>query len=121
MLGTLGCLVEETLAKKILEFMLITAMNETDVWALSGWYGKLTYIRFTYQKFRFSETADSFMDMFADNDWNQLVIDCNIIPKSKEIEKILKTKVCRCGTVKFPEVLQCKFYKIHRCGSKKRI
>lgn len=74
MLGSLGCLLVEPLVKKIAEFILEVALKEADVWTIS-------------------EAVDSFMDMFSDNDWNQMVFDLNIIAKSKELEKILKTKV----------------------------
>lgn len=74
MLGTLGCLLPEPLVKKITDFILQTLSKEEDVWTMS-------------------EALDSFMDMFSENDWNQIVYDLNVIPKSKELEKILKTKV----------------------------
>lgn len=76
MLGTLGCLLAEPLVKKITEFMLETTIKEDDVWTIS-------------------EALDSFMDMFSDNDWNQIVYDLNVVAKSKELEKVLKTKVSR--------------------------
>lgn len=74
MLGTLGCLLDERMVKKITEFLLDASGNEEDVWTLS-------------------EALDSFMDMFSDNDWNQIVYDLNVVAKSRELEKILKTKV----------------------------
>lgn len=74
MLGTLGCILAEPMVKKITEFVLEAALKETDVWTLS-------------------EALDSFMDMFSDNDWNQIVFDLNVTTKSRELEKILKTKV----------------------------
>ncbi|CAG9798168.1 unnamed protein product [Chironomus riparius] len=74
MLGSLGCLLAEPLVKKITDFMLETTIKEDDVWTIS-------------------EALDSFMDMFSDNDWNQIVHELNVVPKSKELEKILKTKM----------------------------
>ncbi|CRK86711.1 CLUMA_CG000544, isoform A [Clunio marinus] len=74
MLGTLGCLLKENLVKKIVEFVLDATLKENDVWTLS-------------------ESLDSFMDIFSDNDWNQIVDDLNVILKSRELEKILKTKM----------------------------
>lgn len=74
MLGTLGCLLPENLVKKITEFILETTLREDDVWTIS-------------------EALDSFMDMFSDNDWNQIVYELNVIAKSKELERMLKTKV----------------------------
>lgn len=74
MLGTLGCLLREDLVRKVVNFLLESTHKEEDVWTMS-------------------ETLDSFMDMFSDNDWNQIVVDLNVVGKSKELEKILKTKV----------------------------
>lgn len=74
MLGALGCLLPENLVKKITEFILETTLKEDDVWTIS-------------------EALDSFMDMFSDNDWNKIVYELNVVTKSKELEKILKTKV----------------------------
>lgn len=74
MLGTLGCLLAEPLVKKITDFILETTLKDDDVWTIS-------------------EALDSFMDMFSDNDWNQIVYDLNVVAKSKELEKNLKTKV----------------------------
>lgn len=74
MLGTLGCLLDERMVRKITEFILDASLTEEDVWTLS-------------------EALDSFMDMFSDNDWNQIVHDLQVVVKSRELEKILKTKV----------------------------
>lgn len=82
MLGTMGCLLAEPLVKKITEFILDAALKENDVWTMA-------------------EAVDSFMDMFSDNDWNQIVHDLNVIAKSHQIEKILKTKVITNALVNF--------------------
>lgn len=74
MLGTLGCLLEEVLVGKIIAFVLEAASKENDAWTIS-------------------EAVDSFMDMFSDNDWNQIVFDLNVVARSRELEKLLKTKV----------------------------
>lgn len=74
MLGILGCLLPAPLVKKITEFILETTLKEDDVWTIS-------------------EALDSFMDMFSDNDWNEIVHELNVVSKSKELEKILKTKI----------------------------
>jgi HEAT repeat-containing protein 3 len=74
MLGSLGCLLVEPLVKKIAEFILDVTLKESDVWTIS-------------------EALDSFMDMFSENDWNQIVFDLNVIGKSRDLEKTLKTKV----------------------------
>lgn len=74
MLGTLGCLLHENLVRKVVDFLLESTYKEHDVWTMS-------------------ESLDSFMDMFSDSDWNQIVVDLNVVAKSKELEKMLKTKV----------------------------
>lgn len=74
MLGTLGCLLNESLVRTCVNFLLERTYTEQDVWTMS-------------------EALDSFMDMFSDNDWNQIVAELNVVGKSKELEKILKTKV----------------------------
>lgn len=74
MLGTLGCLLEEVLVGKIIAFVLEAASKENDAWTIS-------------------EAVDSFMDMFSDNDWNQIVFNLNVVARSRELEKLLKTKV----------------------------
>lgn len=74
MLGTLGCLLHEDLVRKVVDFLLESTYKEQDVWTMS-------------------ESLDSFMDMFSDSDWNQIVVDLNVVGKSKELEKLLKTKV----------------------------
>lgn len=82
MLGSLGCLLPENLVKKITEFILEATLKEDDVWTIS-------------------EALDSFMDMFSDNDWNQIVYELNVIAKAKELERILKTKVGVLNKMKF--------------------
>jgi hypothetical protein len=74
MLGSLGCLLNEALVKKITDFILETTLKEDDVWTVS-------------------EALDSFMDMFSENDWDQIVYELNVVAKAKELEKMLKTKV----------------------------
>jgi HEAT repeat-containing protein 3 len=74
MLGILGMILPELLVKKITEFILDAALKENDVWTIS-------------------EAMDSFMDMFTDNDWNQIVLELGVVEKSKVLEKTLKTKV----------------------------
>lgn len=75
MLGTLGgILPNEAMVAKVTDFILTATVKENDVWTIS-------------------ESLDSFMDMFSENDWNQVVHDLAVIPKSRELEKILKTKV----------------------------
>lgn len=74
MLGVLGCLLSETLAKKIIEFLVISCQGELDMWTMS-------------------EGLDSLMDMFKDNDWHQISKDLNLPQQCKKIDKIFKNRV----------------------------
>lgn len=74
MLGSLGCLLQEDLVRNVVDFLLESTYKEQDVWTMS-------------------EALDSFMDMFADNDWNKIVIELNVVGKCKELDKLLKMKV----------------------------
>lgn len=74
MIGVLGCLLPENLVKKIIECLLQQCFKETDVWTLS-------------------EALDALMDLFSDNDWNQISHELSLAQKTKELEKILKNKL----------------------------
>lgn len=74
MLGVLGCLLPEMLVKTIIECLLQQCFKEMDVWTLS-------------------EAIDALMDLFSENDWNQIAYEVNLVQKSKELEKILKNKL----------------------------
>lgn len=74
MLGVLGCLLPENLVKTIIEFLLHQCFKETDVWTLS-------------------EALDALMDLFSDNDWNQISHELNLAQKTRELEKVLKNKL----------------------------
>lgn len=74
MLGVLGCLLPEHLVKIIIDCLLQQCFRETDVWTLS-------------------EALDALMDLFADNDWNQIVYEVNLTQKAKALEKVLKNKL----------------------------
>lgn len=74
MLGVLGCLLPENLVKIIIECLLQQCNKEADAWTLS-------------------EALDALMDLFADNDWNQIAYELNLAHKSKELEKVLKSKL----------------------------
>lgn len=74
MLGILGCLLPEPLIKLIIDFVLTTCMNEQDLWTVS-------------------EAMDSMMDIFADNDWNQIVHDLGMVTKCKELDRRMKSKL----------------------------
>lgn len=74
MLGILGCILPENLVRVIITFILDTCSKEIDVWTIS-------------------EALDSLMDMFSDNDWNQIAFELNISQKTKELERIVKNKL----------------------------
>lgn len=74
MIGVLGCLLPENLVKKIIECLLQQCFKETDVWTLS-------------------EALDALMDLFSENDWNQISYELSLTQKTKELEKILKNKL----------------------------
>lgn len=74
MLGVLGCLLPENSVKIIIEYLLQQCFKESDVWTLS-------------------EAIDALMDLFADNDWNQISYEVNLAQKTKDLEKILKNKL----------------------------
>lgn len=74
MLGILGCLLSEVLVKVIITFILEASLKEQDVWTIS-------------------EATDALMDMFTDNDWNQIVFELNLVSKSRELERLLKNKL----------------------------
>lgn len=75
MLGMLGgCLPSEPLVKKVAEFILNAIQAEEDAWTLS-------------------EALDSFMDMFSENDWNQVVYELNCCSRVGAALKNLKNKV----------------------------
>lgn len=74
MLGVLGCLLPENYVKIIIEYLLQQCFKETDVWTLS-------------------EAIDAMMDLFSDNDWNQISYEVNLAQKTKDLGKILKNKL----------------------------
>ncbi|CAD7086432.1 unnamed protein product [Hermetia illucens] len=74
MLGILGCLLSEPLVKVIISFILETCLKEDEVWTIS-------------------EAIDALMDMFSDNDWEQISFELNLQQKCVELEKIFKTKI----------------------------
>ncbi|XP_029712750.2 HEAT repeat-containing protein 3-like [Aedes albopictus] len=74
MLGILGCLLPEPLIKLIIDFILTTCLAEQDLWTVS-------------------EAMDSMMDIFADNDWNQIVHDLGMVAKCKQLDQRMKSKL----------------------------
>lgn len=73
MLGVLGCVLQEIHVKEIVRFMIEACLKEEDCWTLS-------------------EAIDAFMDVFADNDWPQIIAALHLTQKSREIQRIFKTK-----------------------------
>lgn len=74
MLGVLGCLVPDHFVRIIIESLLQQCFKETDVWTLS-------------------EALDALMDLYSDNDWNQITYELKLGQKTKELEKTLKNKL----------------------------
>lgn len=75
MLGILGCFLPEPLVRIIITFIIETCSKiETDVWTMS-------------------EGMDALMDMFSDNDWNQISYEFGLVQKSRELERIMKNKL----------------------------
>lgn len=62
------------MADRNLTLFHIVLFKEEDVWTLS-------------------EALDALMDMFADNDWYQIIEDLNLPVVIKELEKYFKSKV----------------------------
>lgn len=74
MLGILGCLLPENLVKIVIGSLIQQCFKENDVWTLS-------------------EALDALMDLYSDNEWNQISYELNMVQKTKELEKILKNKL----------------------------
>lgn len=74
MLGILGCLLPENLVKIIIGSLMQQCFKENDAWALS-------------------EALDALMDLYSDNEWNQISYELNMVQKTKELEKNLKNKM----------------------------
>ncbi|XP_001359242.6 HEAT repeat-containing protein 3 [Drosophila pseudoobscura] len=73
MLGTLGCLLSEALVKGIVQFLLNSCAQEEDLWAMS-------------------EGLDALMDIFADDDWPQIIADLNMCERVQTLEEQFKSK-----------------------------
>lgn len=74
MLGLLGCLLPEVLVQTIIAFLLESSLKEQDAWTIS-------------------EAVDSLMDMFSDNDWDRISFELNLVQKSRELLRELKSKL----------------------------
>lgn len=74
MLGVLGCLLPEVLVKTIITFIVDASLQEQDAWAIS-------------------EAMDALMDIFSDNDWEQIVYELGLVAKAKQLERVLKNKI----------------------------
>lgn len=74
MLGVIGCLLPENMVKLIIDALLQQCYKETDVWTLS-------------------EALDALMDIYSDNDWYQISNELKLVQKTKELNKVLKSKL----------------------------
>ncbi|XP_055540674.1 HEAT repeat-containing protein 3-like [Wyeomyia smithii] len=74
MLGILGCLLPEPLIRIIIDFVLTTCLKEQNLWTVS-------------------EAMDSMMDIFAENDWTEIVHDLGMVAKCKELDRRMKSKL----------------------------
>lgn len=74
MLGVLGCLLPEAQVKFIVFFVVDTTLKEPDAWVIS-------------------EATDALMDIFADNDWDQIVYELNLVTKVDLLEHAFKNKI----------------------------
>ncbi|EDV43175.1 uncharacterized protein Dana_GF18357 [Drosophila ananassae] len=74
MLGTLGSLLPEPLVKAIVLFLLNACSHEQDLWALS-------------------EGLDALMDIFAVEDWPQIIAELQMCERIQALEEIFKSKL----------------------------
>lgn len=74
MLGTLGSLLSEPLVKAIVLFLLTYCAQEDDLWALS-------------------EGLDALMDIFAVDDWPQIIAELEMCDRVQALEELFKTKL----------------------------
>ncbi|XP_017073688.2 uncharacterized protein LOC108109622 [Drosophila eugracilis] len=74
MLGTLGSLLSESLVKVIVLFLLNSCAQENDLWALS-------------------EGLDALMDIFAVEDWPQIIAELEMCDRVQALEELFKSKL----------------------------
>ncbi|XP_016984453.2 uncharacterized protein LOC108048372 [Drosophila rhopaloa] len=74
MLGTLGSLLSEPLVKVIVQFLLTLCAKEEDLWALS-------------------EGLDALMDIFAVDDWPQIIAELEMCDRVQALEESFKAKL----------------------------
>ncbi|XP_016997581.1 HEAT repeat-containing protein 3 [Drosophila takahashii] len=74
MLGTLGSLLSEPLVKVIVLFLLNWCAQEEDLWALS-------------------EGLDALMDIFAVDDWPQIIAELQMCDRVQSLEELFKSKL----------------------------
>lgn len=74
MLGTLGSLLSEPLVKAIVLFLLTYCAQEDDLWALS-------------------EGLDALMDIFAVDDWPQIIAELEMCDRVQALEELFKSKL----------------------------
>ncbi|KAH8380704.1 hypothetical protein KR009_011053 [Drosophila setifemur] len=74
MLGTLGSILAEPLVKAIVLFLLNACAQEHDMWALS-------------------EGLDAIMDIFAVDDWPQIITELEMCDRIQALEELFKSKL----------------------------
>ncbi|KAI8045941.1 uncharacterized protein LOC128266171 [Drosophila gunungcola] len=74
MLGTLGSLLSEPLVKVIVQFLLTSCAKEEDLWVLS-------------------EGLDGLMDIFAVDDWPQIIAELEMCDRVQALEELFKSKL----------------------------
>jgi len=74
MLGTLGSLLSEPLVKVITLYILTWCAEEDDLWALS-------------------EGLDALMDIFAVEDWPQIIAELEMCDRVQSLEVLFKSKL----------------------------
>lgn len=94
MLGTLGCLLAEPLAKLIISFIVETCTH-VGVQFLFNMSNYLQIIRNLFQEedvWTLSEAFDALMDMFSDNDWPEIIMQMDLVKEIRKLEKIFRSK-----------------------------
>lgn len=74
MLGVLGVLLPEELGKLCMVCLVETSAQDMDAWTMS-------------------EAADALMDMFSENDWQQVVHDLGLVRKTQDLLGQLKARL----------------------------
>lgn len=96
MLGTLGCILNEDFVKVIISFIVEACpqVSEEEIFYLSPCF-MVSFVKY-FLHFQeqdvwvLSEALDALMDMFADNDWPQLVKSLHLVKVLSTLEKRFK-------------------------------